>query len=243
MKKRKKKLSRTDRYMIYSAFAAAAGIMIISASAVVSVHAYLTAQSNSKSNPFAPAPDFTYTDTNVVEPNGSSYKIEVDRNSSSQQDLLVKTAENKDKTAKVQNIPNDDANGYLHKPVFVRVTMVANIYDNDGCNLTRKYPNCTPSYTINTADWTAIGSDPTYYYYKKIISPGQDTSEVFTSVTINHAELLPSAAKVKISVIADTVQAVSTDGNWSPSDFSTTEVAQAWGKTPGGTLSGTLTWS
>lgn len=219
------RLKSSDKYMIFSAFAAAAGIMVLACSAVVSVHAYLSAQTDVKNNPFSPK-NFTYTNTAVVEnpdTTGQKYTITVDTEDTEKKGTLKYSSQ--DKTAYVQNLSGEDK-----KPVFVRVTMVMAIYDENGVNVTRKYPTCQPVYTTtNDTKWAkqTVG-ELTYYYYKEIVAPDNRTENVFDSVKIKHADLLPTNAEVKIRVIADTVQAISDDDSrWTAADYATQNYATA----------------
>ena len=212
---------------------------------VIAVRAYLTAETEKKKNAFASA-EMTYTDTDTVEPNGKTYTIQIDN------DTKVGTLKSggNNKSAHVHNSEGADK-----KPVFVRVTMVMNIYDSSGVNVTREYPDCTPGYQHSdasawSADWVMDPSaSPACYYYKHVLTPGSDTSNVFDSVTIANADKLPENATVKIRVITDTVQAVATDDmDWTEADYTNEEVAKvwqtatAWVVTSGGNA-GQVTWT
>ncbi|MBQ1554191.1 MAG: hypothetical protein IIZ68_01905 [Clostridia bacterium] len=232
MKKRKKKVSRADRYMIYSAFAAAAGIMILSASAVVSVHAYLSAQTDVKNNPFSPW-QYTFTDISISEPHGHNYVFATSGTSPGK----FVTSDSA-KTAEVKVTSGQDK-----KPVFIRATIVMEIYDSNGVNIMRKYTtpcapgyNVEPTFDIDTTNWTAkSGGAGTYYYYNKIVLPGETAPDLLkgTGVTISHPEVLPDGATVSVRVITDAVQAVSIDDqDWTAADYTAENVTTAWGITP-----------
>lgn len=200
----------------WTVFMATAAILLVSAVGVFAVRAYLVAQSEQKQNEFAP---MTYTDTEIVE---SQTKFELSQTST---------------ISKKATISNPE--GTQKKPVFVRVAVVCSVYDAAGVNVSYKY-NCTASF--NTADnWTL--KDDGYYYYNFIVDPGESTTELFGSdVIIRNTEDLPNDYKINIDVIADTVQAVSTDSSkWTSDDYTTDEIAKAWGLTPA--LSGkSVTW-
>lgn len=199
----KSKSFKREKWM---AVIATASIIFISIVNVMVVRAYLTAQSDEMQNEFAP---MTYTDTEIYE--------------STSKNLTMDTSYIVEKSAVVKNPA-----GGQKKPVFVRVAVVCAVYDPSGINIAYQY-NCTASFTLNTADWTK-GSDG-YYYYNKIVDPGEETSELFDgkSVKINNAESLPEDCTVHVNVIADTVQAVSTDSSkWTKDDYTVVEVSKAW---------------
>ncbi len=207
-----------------SMLSAVAGTLVVILASVIAVRAYLTAQTDLMKNKFS-SKEMTYTDTSIFEPGGSSYTIDIDNQSK----IGTLKSNSTDKSAQVHN-----SDGIDKKPVFVRVTMVMNIYDSNGVNVTRDYPECTPTYVpgANWGDnWVADSQNttPVCYYYKHILVPNGYTSNVFDSVTIAHADKLPQNATVKIRVMTDTVQAVETDDvNWTAADYTESEVAKAW---------------
>ena len=208
-----------------TAILATIGIMSVAVAAVFAVRAYLNAQSEEKKNEFAP---MTYTDTNVEEPvtSGTIPSDNTDVNY---------TWTNKSATVK-------NSAGTDKKPVFVRVAVKYMVYDSAGVNVSTKYSDIGLEFT-SPADWTEIDG---YYYYNKILDPGESTSDVFNGggVTITNADKLPEGYEVKIDVIADTVQAVSVDTSlWTADDYTASEVTKAWGKTPNITkATKLLTW-
>ena len=162
------KLSKSDKYMVFSAFAAAAGIMVLACSAVVSVHAYLSAQTDEKINLFA-AKNFTYTDISISEPGGSTYTLSIDGTTH----VGTFKSGSANKTAGV--VVSD---GTDKKPVFIRAMMTYAFYDTNGVNITLKYPTVTPTYDVGS-DWTAkTGGAGTYYYYNKIVLPGETAADL-----------------------------------------------------------------
>lgn len=197
-------------------------VILISVVSVLVVRAYLSTVTQAKGNPFTPL-EMTYTDTETVEPGGSSYGIVIE----SGETTGTLQHEGTDKSAYVHNSKGEDK-----KPVFVRVTMVMNIYDANGVNVTRKYPDCAPNYVHGSGgsnDWVADNSHPVRYYYKHVLLPDGETSNVFDSVNISNADQLPQNATVKIRVITDTVQAVETDErSWTAADYKYDQVAFAW---------------
>lgn len=220
----KTKANRSNGKARLLAYVATCGIMILAVSAVLVVRAYLTADTDPKVNDFSPK-NFTYTDIGINEPGGSTYSISID-NGTKVGTLLSGT---KNKTATVTVSEGTDK-----KPVFIRVTMVMNIYDENGNNIRRKFSQCVPSYnqaTATAAKWTEKTAEGmTWYYYNEIVLPGDATGNVFDSVTISCADELPNNAAVKIRVIADAVQAVSIDNDdWTAENYTVDEVKSAWG--------------
>lgn len=218
----KSKISAADRYTIMSAFAASAAIMLVAASAVMVARAYLSASTDSADNEFAP---MTYTNTAISEgilpgktKTDDDYPLESTLNGDTYTYTVPKTA-----------ITHNEAGGDK-KPVYVRMTYTLSVYDGD-VNVSSSYP-CTLVALENT-NWT-LRSDG-YYYYNAIVVPDGDTTDLFggQGVKFTSKKEIPSDLEVKINVIVDTVQAVSTDSSkWTAEDYSTTEVNTAWGVTP-----------
>lgn len=217
-----------------SLFLYGVSVFVVVCATVLVVRAYLTAQTTAMVNPFAP---MTYTDINigevVTEPTGTTLGT----------DLVV------NKKAFITVAKTSQL-----KPVFVRAAINWAIYDDagdDAVNITALYPTVTVQWNPGD-EWTPINaSDGTpFYYYKKIVLPeytsafsgdGSTTSVIKDGdVTVKNANLLPDGAQVRINVIADCVQAVSVDtARWKEQEnarFSTTEVQQAWGIAPSGTM-------
>lgn len=215
----KAKSMRQNRLTVIMATSA---ILLVSVVCVLVVRAYLTARSNEKLNEFAP---MTYTDTEIHE-DTTQYTLSV--------------ASTIDKNAVVHNPA-----GSQKKPVYVRVAVVCKVYDKDGINVSTKY-NCQPTFTL-ASDWT--NGDDGYYYYNKVLLPGEDTSNLFASdITISNTADVPTDHTIKIDVIADTVQAVLTDSSkWSKADLDPSAANGAWGVT--GTIDSTddtresISWS
>jgi len=219
------KIKKLDRNSVMLAVCAVLGIIVVSVAGVLVVRAYLTAVTNNKINPFAP---MTYTNTEIEEPTSSWPDTPQDTS----YDVYI------NKSAKVKNLPGADK-----KPVFIRVAVTYSVYDNNGVNVTPEYP-CTISFAKASDDWT----DKTggYYYYKYIIDPGETTTELFKqnnftvsgankSVKVDCTKTIPDGYRIEIDVIADTVQAVSTDSSkWTSADYETKDAKAAWGSLPEG---------
>lgn len=235
--------------VIFTAF----GAVVVTAAVILVVRAYLTAQSAELSNPFGP---MTYTDFEIGEvvsdPTSSQWAVESGAQENDKYNLNV----NKDAFVTVRKTNQ-------LKPVYVRLCVTTAVYESaasdasDAINISAQYPDVQAQWTLNTGDWTAKpstdGTNTTFYYYNKIVLPEYigtftgdgSTTDIFASqLTILNAKKIPKGAEIRINVIADCVQAVSGDSSrWReekdgeyPARFSTTEVQQAWGIAPTGTL-------
>ena len=177
-------------------FAATAGILLLAFSAVMAVNAYLTASSNQKANSFA-SQNYTYTDVDIHEPNGTHYTLNISNGS------LYKTGGSSSdaKSAAVINPGGTDK-----KPVFIRAAVTTDIYDKDGVNITRSMTDILPvfsqgavtgdathhipanaSWSTEADAWTKVdtGSNLVYFYYNAIVVPGDETFNLFDSVTLS----------------------------------------------------------
>lgn len=222
-KKKKKRRSAGDYRL--KVFAATAAVMVVALAGVWAVNAYLSAQTETATNTFSPQ-QYTYTDIGISEPGGTGYTINISGTTGT-----LKSGTN-NKSAKVTVSSGEDK-----KPVFIRATLVMNIYASNGANITADClaAGIEPDYTINTTDWTGIdgAGGLTYYYYNGIVIPGDETSNLITNVDILNATDLPDGSSVEVDVIADAVQAVSYDGqDWNASHYTTAEINKAWGVTP-----------
>ena len=124
-----------------------------------------------------------------------------------------------------------------------------------------EYDNYIKEQLDDMGIWTRIDSanGTPFYYYNRIVLPVYDnthgtpdpdgiTLPMFTytdqkNITVRNAKKIPEGAQVRITVIADCVQAVSIDNaNWREMGgrFSAEEVQLAWGKTPTGASGGAL---
>lgn len=203
---------------------ASAGVVFVAVASVLVVRAYLSAQTDDVTNPFAP---MTYTNTDIYEPT-DEYTVAPTSSASFNKSIQVCNNAGEDK-----------------KPVFARVALVATVYDANGLNVTTDYPDVkvTPPTNCNSEYWTK-GTDG-YYYYNYILYPGDYSYRLFTasqnfSVSgISNFYSLPVGGKIDVAVILDTVQAVETDSAlwYEPSPaFSKQPATDAWGSTAAGYL-------
>ena len=218
---KKKRRRRQDDFWVV--LTASAGVLFVAVATVLVVRAYLTSQTASATNPFAP---MTYTNTDVYEPT-SSFTVNESTNTF---------------TKAIQAYNNE---GSDKKPVYARVALVATVYDANGLNVTTDYSGITVTPPSScSSDWTK-GSDG-YYYYKYVLNPGQYSTALFgadqkfTIGGIADSDSLPSGYYVDIAVVLDTVQAIETDSAlWTESPSYTTSLASsAWGA---GNVSGLTT--
>lgn len=232
-------------------FAATAGILLLAFSAVMAVNAYLTASSNQKANSFA-SQNYTYTDVDIHEPNGTHYTLNISNGS------LYKTGGSSSdaKSAAVINPGGTDK-----KPVFIRAAVTTDIYDKDGVNITRSMTDILPvfsqgavtgdathhipanaSWSTEADAWTKVdtGSNLVYFYYNAIVVPGDETFNLFDSVTLSgDLTQIPDEGEVRIRIITDTVQAVAVDTDkWKAENYTASEVPDQWQKKPSVNLSG-----
>ena len=214
MRNKKKEAGKKQRDDFWIVLSASAGVVFISVAIVMVVRAYLTAQTDSATNPFAP---MTYTNTDVYEPT-SSFTVNETTNTFT-------------KAIQVYNNEGDDK-----KPVYARVALVATVYDANGLNVTSDYPTITVTPPESYSDDWAKGTDG-YYYYKYILHPGDYSTALFgadqkfTIGGITGSASLPENGRVDIAVVLDTVQAIESDSAlWKDSPSYTTSFASnAWG--------------
>ena len=198
-------------------------VALVSVVAVLAVRAYLNAQTDEKHNKFS---SMTYTNIAIEEP-----ELSLDIQFHGGEDGFVT------KDAEIVNVEGGDK-----KPVYLRTTVVTTVYNNKGENVSFLYPDVYVDWSPGSIwDWTRRDG---YWYYNQILLPGEATSKLFHSsygneVQIINAEQLPSYYKVHVTILADAVQAVSTDSaNWSVGDYydmldnPNNEVQTAWGVTP-----------
>lgn len=144
---------------------------------------------NIKVNAFVPK---KYTNVTIEEPNGKEYILEDDGS--------VKTkSEGKLKEAYFTNPINNVTYEY------VRARIVAVVKEADGNNV----EGMEVEYIITQGDgWKQAGD---YYYYKKALEPGGETTEFLKNVTIDSewmekADLKTKGQYIEFNVIVDTVE-------------------------------------
>ena len=242
-----------DTTTIMSAFAATGLVIVLMFSAAIATSAYLTAASNGKTNEFR-SRNYTYTDIDISEPNGSTYTITMD---GTNKGLLGNGSGGK--KAAVTNPDGEDK-----KPVFIRVAVTTDVYDKDGLNVTRSVKitptftqgsitadnthhipaNANPQWSTSANAWTKVETDPVsnlvYFYYNAIVVPGDETFNIFDSVKLTgDVDKIPDQGEVRIRVIADAIQAVSTDDReWKAEDYTNAEIPGQWSKVPTVDVSG-----
>lgn len=186
---------------------AIAGSLLVAAVLSVSItSAYISAQTKDKNNDFSP---FTTTDTQISEPNGTEYTIDV-------------SGTIKDKEITVTNTA-----GGQNKPVFVRVKLVIMGDEVDGV---QQFVDIGAIYGELNDEWVK-GRDG-YYYYKYALKPNEKTTSVFKDGTIKISRYANSYS-FQIDAIADTVQAISnnavTTDVFKEDDLTKEFIEKAWG--------------
>lgn len=237
---------------VMTVFIASFAVMLAATLSIVGVRALLTAETDAKVNTFGP---MTYTNTQVEEAAEMLATLEnglyLGRKGS---DSSVKDSLVIPKQATVKNLEGADK-----KPVFIRVSLNYSIYDKDYINITALYPPESISYAVDLYDastnpdgmWTKVGD---YYYYRKIVNPGESTAPIFNTGAYSNQEItkvgdntvttdktgsielvfpkatwLDKDCEVEIDVVADTVQAVSHDrSGWTKDDYETSEISSVW---------------
>lgn len=214
---------------------AASLLLLIGASAVMSatvlvVRGLLTDLTSERTNEFA---TMTYTNIDITEP-GGDYTVAFDINT-----FLQEYNNNNGVISKEARITNSTGND--RKPVYVRAKVIMTIYDSDGYNITGLYASGENPVSYEWSPPTASKwqSNGGYWYYKSILLPGESTETLFSGnqLTVTNAAYLPDNCTIHIDILADAVQAVSTDTiKWTAADYykaeSIAEVRNAWGITP-----------
>ena len=162
----------------------AATVVTVSGIAVFATMAQLSGKSNDKENPFAP---MTITDIQIEEPSGTDYVM--DHND----------------TVKTKQVMINNPAGEAKKPVFIRVKVVPSVKNAQGA-FTDGQVEIDQTATQISEDWLY---DSGYYYYKRVVMPGQSTTELFKESTVKLICDLQEGQTVDLSVIADSVQAIS----------------------------------
>ena len=179
------------------------GLAVVAATSIFATLALSSAKTNDKTNEFSP---FTVTDTQINEKNGNKYTATTDGGTMSISNKVI-TVEN----------PNTN----ISKAVYARIKVL--ITPKDG-NLVF-YDNyddllkTTATENVLSDGWVY---DKGFYYYTKVIEPGEKTPELFKggSITLNTTE------ECNIEVIADTVQA---EANGAKGVYTTEFAIKAWG--------------
>lgn len=162
------------------------GLAVIMSTSIFLTSAYLTAETNSKTNLFQP---YTLTDTQIYEPNtdyqikeASSYSVD-------------------GKTVTVQNPYGTDK-----KPVYVR--MIATVSGKSTGEVVDEVTidslttaKILDGKTLNEDYW--VKGDDGYYYYKYVLYPGYQTQELFKNGKI----YISKNEDITITFTTDTVQA------------------------------------
>ncbi len=212
-------------------------VIVVSMTTVLIVRALLTDFTQLRTNEFA---SMTYTNIEIDEPN-VTYTVSFNSSNSSDHGGYVK------KDAVISNISGKDK-----KPVYVRATVITTIYNSKGENISIKYPEVGAYFENNRQDiipyssssynWTKRSDG--YYYYNRILLPGESTDQLFQNqertgynLKISNADQLPNDCTVHIDILADAVQAVSDDSvRWTVKDYfkdsamseAIDEVSTAW---------------
>ena len=230
-------IKRWNRHDYIVAICVILGMVVISTAAVFVVRALLTDITNLRANQFT---SMTYTNIDIIEPSGKTYSVDLSYDQVTHKYTSLDGTVSKN--AQITNLPGEDK-----KPVYIRTKVIMTICDEQGYDITMNYSQGSLRVTLGDlfqtpGDWWEGANG--YYYYKHILIPGQSTSNLFKgndqdgySVTINNAIYLPDKCKVHIDVLADSVQAVSTDTvKWTAADYykteSISEVEKAWKMTP-----------
>ena len=176
------------------------GLAVVAATSVFATLASSYAKTNDKLNEFLP---FTVTDTEINE---TPYTVTKDT------DKFVIT----DKNITVSNPYTN-----ISKAVYARIKVV--ITPKDG-NLVfyDNYDDLLKTTTTENVLSDGWVYDKGFYYYTKVIKPGEKTPELFEggSITLNTTE------ECNIEVIADTVQA---EANGAKGVYTTEFAIKAWG--------------
>ena len=237
LRKKVKRLNRTQNqtrkrnpHDVMVLLAATAGIIFLSTAVVLIVRAYLTAHSGEKNNNFSP---LTYTNTEILEQNGELYTF----SSATENPSTHKYSTTISKPAVVHNLEGKDK-----KPVYIRVAVKYNAYKlvvPDDPNAQSYEVNVTPDYPVTLSFTPGNGwersLDDGYLYYSYVVVPGGSTDPVFAgdNVTLIMDKEPEDDVYFHIDLVADTVQAVSTDSaKWTSSDFEKTDAQSVWTSMP-----------
>lgn len=153
--------------------------------------AFIQSETEKKTNTFSPK---KYTDVEIKEPNGNQYIIDVNGE-------LTES-----KSASFENPDNNT------KDEYIRAKVIGIIRNEDGSNAGIA-PDLDIQYKDDTC-WEKIGE---YYYYKKIIQPGESSSNLFDDMKVGDSTFnkLMEGQYIEVSVIVDSIES--------------TKIYEAWG--------------
>lgn len=167
------------------------GIFLIGMCTYGVTKAFIKGETDKEINAFAPK---KYTDVEIKEPNGNEYIIDSNGNL------------NESKSAKFENPDNNT------KPEYIRAKVIGVVRNADGSNAAI-LPKLDVQYS-DDSKWEKIGD---YYYYKKVVQPGESSSNLFDDVKVSTDTLsqLKEDQYIEVSVIVDSIES--------------TKIYEAWG--------------
>lgn len=186
-KKNKKTLKhrlKRLRMLIYTTVS----LIVIETSGIFSLakNGILYIYSNAVTNAFAPA---TYVDIEINEPNGDIYYIK---------DQEIHSVKNDG--SKAANISNPGT-AAAKKPVLVRARIIAVVHDQDNIAL-----GTTQDFSLTKDENWTDKDENGYYYYQKVLKPGDVDVPIFTDVSFTNTNNIPQNGYVAIHVIVDTIE-------------------------------------
>lgn len=205
LKRRLKKLRMIMYTTVSLAVIETSGIFSLAKNGILYVY------SNVVTNAFAPA---TYVDITINEPNGNVYYI-------TEENKIV-TEDGKSKEAEISN-PGSVA---TKKPVLVRARIIAVIHDQDNVAL-----GITQEFTLDRSpEWTDKDEDG-YYYYQKVLNPGDENVQIFKDVSFTDTSKIPENGYVAIHVIVDAIE-VDTSGTDAAKEINKKKIMDNWNTLP-----------
>lgn len=154
-------------------------LAVVALSTVMITTAYLSAETNNKSNEFKP---YTLTDTQVSEPT-DAYELDGTGHFVTDKEFVVQNPA-----------------GETKKPVFVRVAATVQEKEAEVAELTKNSINW--NLTKLNSDYWVEGSDG-YFYYKYVLYPGRQTQPLFKDNKVYFTD----DTSCELVLTADTVQA------------------------------------
>lgn len=177
-------------------------LVMVGGITALTTSAMLGKKTTTVTNNFTPS---KFTNVEIIEPNGSDYTVMSDGKL------------NKAKSAKFSN---PDRNT---KPEYIRARVVSVLRDSEGNAVLSNAPQFDLG--MLGKNWM-IGKDG-YYYYKVVVKPNEETSNLFDDVKITSPSqdyLKTNNQSIEINVITDTVES-DYNGN-------TDKAIVAWGVNP-----------